>query len=110
MVFLSLDEVLRLADAITNPPIRRGGGECRRLVYPEFGLLVRFAALTGLRAGEISALRVGRVDPIRGRIEVAESAAEIGSVPGGIVYDDPKTYERRTVPMPRNLADEIATT
>ena len=66
------------------------------------------APRTGLRAGEISALRVGRVDPIRGRIEVAESAAEIGSVPGGIVYDDPKTYERRTVPMPRNLADEIA--
>ena len=73
MVFLSIQEVLRLSDAVTHPPIRAGGGETRRSAYPEYGLLVRFAALTGLRAGEIGALRIGRVDPIRARVEVAES-------------------------------------
>ncbi len=50
MAFLSMDEVLALARAMRRP---------------EYGLLVRFAALTGLRAGEIGALRVGRVDILR---------------------------------------------
>ncbi|HEX2063912.1 MAG TPA: site-specific integrase [Acidimicrobiales bacterium] len=110
MLFLSRDEVLSLADAITHPPVRPGGGEHRRPTYPEYGLLVRLAAETGLRAGEIAALRAGRVDVITGRIEVAESAAEVPRriCPGGLLYEEPKTYERRSVPLHRALADELA--
>ncbi len=74
MVFLSLDEVVRLAEAIANPP--RPWRHSLQ-TWPEYGLLVRLAALTGLRAGEIGALRVGRVNPLLGRLEVAESVGEV---------------------------------
>lgn len=91
MHFLSLDEVHRLAAAM--------GRE-------EYGLLVRFAALTGLRAGEVGALRVGRLQLLQRRVEVAES---VGEVTGhGLVYGPPKTYERRSVPLPRSMCDELA--
>ena len=110
MVFLTRPEVMALAEAIAAPALRLGGGEHRRATYPEYGLLVRFAVETGLRAGEVAALRVGRVDTIRGRAEVAESASEVPTrvAPGGLVYEEPKTYERRSVPLHRALADELA--
>jgi integrase len=70
-----------------------------------YGTLVRLAAYTGLRAGELGALRVGRVDLLRGRIEVVESLAE---EPGrGLVFGPTKTNERRAVPLPRALCDEL---
>jgi integrase len=54
MAFLSADQVRELALAIEDPgPPKSGGGEHRRATFPELGLLVRFAAYTGLRAGEI---------------------------------------------------------
>ena len=102
MAFLTLDEVLRLAHAIANPP--RPARHALQ-TWPEYGLLVRLTALTGLRAGEIGALRVGRVNPLRGRLEVAESVSEVH---GALVYGEPKTYERRSVPIPTSLADELA--
>lgn len=98
MVFLTPAQVEDLATAITNPS--RGGH------YPAYGLLVRFAAYSGLRAGEITALRVARLDLMRGRVDVADSLAE---VPGqGLVYGPPKTYQRRSVAIPRFLVDELA--
>lgn len=90
MAFLTMDQVLALATAMRRP---------------EYGLLVRFAALSGLRAGEIGALRVGRLDLVRGRVEVAESVAEVTG--HGLVYGPPKTFERRVVPLPRTLAEEL---
>ena len=103
MMFLTHDEVLALAHEITNPPKHPGGGN-RLRTYPQYGLLVRLAALTGMRAGEIAALRVGRVNPLRRTIEVAESAAEIR---GALMYGPTKTYGRRSVPMPPTLAREL---
>jgi integrase len=98
MVFLTPAQVEDLATAITNPS--RGGS------YPAYGLLVRFAAYSGLRAGEITALRVSRLDLMRGRVDVAESLSE---VPGrGLVYGPTKTYHRRSVAIPRFLVDELA--
>jgi site-specific recombinase XerC len=47
MAFLSLVEVMRLADAITNPP-RPARHPLQ--TWPQYGLLVRLTALTGLRA------------------------------------------------------------
>lgn len=109
MIYLSREEVVRLAHAITSPPVRVGGGEHRRSEYPEYGLLVRFAAETGMRAGEIAALRVGRVDVVNRRVEVAESASEVSLrlSPVGLIYEEPKTYERRSIPLHRALADEL---
>jgi integrase len=91
MCFLTADEVELLADAM-------------RLL--EYGLLVRFAAYTGLRAGEISALRVGRLDLMRRRVVVAESAVEL---PGkGLVAVAPKNGRVREVPLPVFLDDPLA--
>jgi integrase len=102
MVFLDLGQVRKLADAIAAPPrpTRHAARE-----HPEFTLLVRFAALTGLRAGEIAALRVGRLDVRGRRVEVAEAASEPH---GELIYGPTKTYERRTVPIPGALAAELA--
>ena len=63
------------------------GGATREGRVPEYGLLVRFAAYTGLRAGELGALRAGRLDLLRRRVEVTES---VGEVRGRLVLDRPR--------------------
>ncbi len=71
----------------------------------EYGLVVEVLALTGLRYGELAALRVGRVDLLRRRLTVAESVTEVA---GRAVWGTPKTHQRRTVPIPRALVDRLA--
>lgn len=104
MVFLNGDQIMTLAEEITHPPLKPRGGEHRRPSFPERGLLVRFAAFTGLRAGEITALRVEALDLMRGRVQVLTSATEAY---GKLQFGPPKTYQRRSVPIPRTLADEL---
>ena len=89
-MFLTLDEVQALAAAMRRP---------------EYGLLVRFVTLTGLRAGEVGALRIGRLDLLRGRVDVVEAVSEVTG--HGLVYGPTKTYERRSVPIPRSMCDEL---
>jgi integrase len=101
MVFLSPEEVFALADSVAHP--LRPRSQPQR-AYPGYGLLVRFAAFTGLRAGEIAALRIGRLNPLHRWVEVAESVEEIH---GQLVYGPPKTYARRRVELPAGLADEL---
>jgi integrase len=74
-------------------------------IDPRYGLLVRFAAYTGLRAGELVALRVRHLNLLRGRCEVGESATEVD---GRLVWGPTKTYARRTVHLPRFLCDQLA--
>ena len=69
-----------------------------------FPLLVRFDAYTGLRAGELAALRVGRLDLLRGACEVVESATEVDNK---LVWGVTKNYERRTVRLPRFLCEQV---
>lgn len=57
-------------------------------------------SLTGLRFGEFAALRVRRLDVVRRRLTVAESASEVG---GHLVWTTPKTHRTRRVPIPRSL-------
>nr|WP_242625020.1 tyrosine-type recombinase/integrase [Krasilnikovia cinnamomea] len=64
------------------------------------GLIVRLLAYTGLRWGELAALRVRRVDLVRRSLVVAESVTEIN---GRAVFGTPKTRQRRSVPLPRFL-------
>lgn len=104
MVFLNADEIMTLADEVTHPPIKRGGGENRRRTYPERGLYVRFAGFSGLRSGEIVALRTEAVDLLRGRVHVVESATEAY---GKLHFGPPKSYRRRTVPLPQSLVAEL---
>lgn len=88
MAFLMPEQVEALAESIAPP----------------YGTLVRFAAYTGLRAGEIGAVRVGRLDLLRGSVEVAESLSDVG---GRLQFGATKTYARRHVPLPPFLRDEL---
>ena len=75
------------------------------VIDPRYALLVRFAAYTGLRAGELVALRVRHLNLLRGRCEVGESATEVD---GRLVWGSTKTYAHRTVHLPRFLCEQLA--
>src|SRR6478752_6173779 len=94
-----------ISEAGHGLPQRRQREERRREGYPEYGLLVRFAAFTGLRAGELVALRAANLDLMRRRVDVKASASEAY---GELQLVATKTSERRTVPIPRSLIDELA--
>ena len=70
------------------------------------GEVVRFLAYTGLRWGETAALQVCDFDMLRRRVNVSRSVTEASGA--GLVWSTPKTYERRSVPFPAALADELA--
>jgi integrase len=71
----------------------------------EYGDVVQLLAYTGLRIGEMAALRVRRVDFLRKRLTVAESATEVG---GTVEYGTPKTHQQRTVPIPGVLVEPLS--
>jgi integrase len=66
--------------------------------------VVRFLAYTGLRWGEMAALRVQDFDMLRRRMNVSRSVTESG----GLQWSTPKSWERRSVPFPTALAEELA--
>jgi len=66
--------------------------------------VVRFLAYTGLRWGEMAALTVGSVDMLRRRLQITEAVAEAD---GRLEWKSPKDHERRSVPFPAFLADEL---
>ena len=68
------------------------------------GLAIAVLAFTGLRFGELSALKIKRVDLLRCRLTIAESATEVGGV---LTVTTPKTHQTRSVPFPRSLAARI---
>jgi integrase len=86
--FLTRDHVELLADAAG-----------------EDGDVIRLLANTGLRFGGLAALRVRRVDFLRKRLMVAESATEVA---GELVFGTPKTHQQRTVPLPADLVEPLA--
>jgi integrase len=88
MGFLDAVQVEALADAID----------------PRYLMLVRFAAYTGLRPCELVALKVGRLDLLRGTVRVVEAAPEVA---GRLEWGGVKTHEARTVRLPRSLAAEV---
>lgn len=65
---------------------------------------MRFAGFTGLRSGEIVALRTESVDLLHGRVHVIASATEAY---GKLQFGPPKTYQRRAVPIPQALVAEL---
>jgi integrase len=70
-----------------------------------YALLVLFLAYTGLRWGEMAALRVQRLDFLRRRALVAES---VTPVKGVMTFGPTKGHERREVPLPRFLLEDLA--
>jgi integrase len=86
-LFMSAEELRKLAD------------ECG-----DYAPLVWFLGWSGLRFGEATALRVGRVDPPRRRVRVEEAATEVA---GRLIFGAPKTHEARTVIVPRFVIGAI---
>jgi integrase len=70
-----------------------------------YRLVVLFLSYTGVRWGEMAALRVGRLDLMRRRAEIAESVTLVRGVQ---TWGMPKGHERRSVPIPRFLVDDLA--
>ncbi len=103
--YLTIAQVEALADECGYPSlysIHRPRAERRN---PGYRLVVLFLAYTGVRFGEMAALRVGRLDLERRRAVICES---VTVVPGhGLVWGTPKTHQRREVPIPAFLAAEL---
>ena len=67
-------------------------------------LAILVLAYCGLRFGELAALRVRNVDPVRRRLQVEESVTEVDGV---MVFGTPKSHHCRSVPVPRSLVDGL---
>jgi integrase len=68
------------------------------------GLVVRLLVYTGLRWGELAALTVASVDMLRRRLQISQAVAEAD---GRLEWKSPKDHERRSVPFPAFVADEL---
>ncbi len=90
---LTWGEVTRIADQAA-------------LAVPLHGLLVRFLARTGLRAGELSGLRVCDYEP--GWITVEQTCTRDGKAPDGLRYGKPKSRtSRRRVRLGADIDREV---
>ena len=71
----------------------------------DHSLKIYVLAYCGLRIGELSALRVRHVDMLRRRFRIEESVTEVN---GELVWSAPKDHQRRSVPFPAFLADDLS--
>jgi len=69
-----------------------------------YGTLIRFSAYSGVRPAELAALEVRRLDLLRGEGRVIVATTEVD---GRLETGPTKTYEHRTVRLPRFLCDEL---
>ncbi|MBQ1120508.1 site-specific integrase [Streptomyces sp. B15] len=69
-----------------------------------YRVFILLLAYTGVRWGEASALKVGRVDLDACRAHIVEGYVEDN---GKLYLDSPKNHERRSVPIPRFLVEEL---
>jgi len=88
MRFLTAAEVVRLAEAIDR--------RYRAAIY--------LAAYSGLRWGELAALRPERLDLDRGFVEVRESLADVS---GQLLVQPPKSGKVRSVSLPDFVCDVL---
>ncbi|GAA1985724.1 hypothetical protein GCM10009718_23840 [Isoptericola halotolerans] len=89
--YLSHEQLRRVADAARSHQGRT---------------LILLAGLTGLRWGELSALRTGDVDLLRRRITVERAYTRLDD--GTLLLGDTKTHARREVPVPGALAADLS--
>ena len=104
--YLTHDEVERLARACAYCG-REIVSKHRRLTErhrEDYRLIVLLLAYTGMRFGELAALRVHRLDFARRRAVIAESVTLVNSEQ---VFGTPKGHQRREVPIPPFLIDDL---
>jgi integrase len=85
---------------LTHAQVRKLASGCG-----DYSDVVLFLAYTGLRWGEMAALKVGRLDMLRRRIDVAEAVAPVR---GELIWSTPKSHSSRSVPFPQFLAESLA--
>jgi integrase len=83
--YLTKDQLFALAD------------EC-----PDYRAMILVLGYSGLRFGELAALRVRSVNLMRGRLSISEAVSEVA---GRLVWGTPKTHQKRSVPIPRFLCE-----
>ena len=71
-----------------------------------YRLVVLFLAYTGVRFGEMAALKVRRLDLVRRRAVIAESVTPVQGK--GLVWGTPKSHQRREVSIPKFLVADLA--
>lgn len=86
--YLSAEQLRRVADATSTEQART---------------LVLLTGLTGLRWGEVSALRVEDVDLLRGRLAVRRAYTRLDD--GSLLLGDTKTHAHREVPLGATLRE-----
>jgi integrase len=89
LTLISTSALEMLADAVPGP--------YRALIY--------VLAYGGLRWGEACALRRGRCDVLRRRLEVMQSLSEVNGRP---IFGPTKTYSHRWAKLPRSVAELLA--
>lgn len=103
--YLTHDQVDDLAQACGYPetPDKHAGYDSRE--NETYRLVVLFLAYTGVRFGEMAALRVNRLDLQRHRAAIVASVTPVQGQ--GLVWGTPKTHQRREVPLPVFLTAEL---
>jgi integrase len=114
---LILDHAVRAGRLARNPAARASLPPARRVekCFLSHAEVERLAVAAGpyrlagpspgCRFGELAALRAGRVNLLRRRLDIAESVTEVDGV---AVFGTPKTHHRRSVPIPRSLVEPLA--
>ncbi|MCE0764845.1 site-specific integrase [Pseudonocardia kujensis] len=85
---------------LTHAEVGRLASECG-----DYAVLINALGYTGMRWGEAVALQVEDVDLLRRRIRVTRAMAEVR---GKAIIGTPKDHERRDVPVPAFLVDDLA--
>jgi len=100
--YLTPEEIRQLAHEIANPPRHRSRPyDSER---SDLALMVRFAAGTGLRQGELLALAPGRIDLEKRRVIVSESLSDVA---GTLKIGPTKTDRTRAVPLTESLLEPL---
>ena len=124
--FFALSSILELAvsdgEIAANPALgvklpvaakpakrRLGAGEANALIGAAGDerdrLMLAVMIYTGLRFGEVIALRVGDLDPLRRQVTVSRSISEVGAA---LELSAPKTHRNRVVGIPGVWAVRLA--
>jgi integrase len=72
---------------LTHEQVELLARELDRNVQFSYGTVVRFLAYTGLRWGEMAALRVESMDMLRRRVNIRQAVAEVG---GKVLWSSPE--------------------
>jgi integrase len=102
--YLTARQVEALAQAAAKLPDVRPR-RATDAAFAQYKIVVLVLAYCGLRWSEMAALRIGRVDLMRRRLEVAEAMTEVNGAE--LAWGMPKSHERRSVPIPKFIAEQL---